>query len=93
MGPAAARRYTAGMEISEATGPFCQSCGMPLQNVEDFGTASDGLMAEDYCRFCFQSGLFTEPDLTMKGMIDRSVDFMGRRELIPNLKRWRQRRP
>jgi len=66
---------------------------MPLQNLEDFGTAADGLKAEDYCRFCYQSGLFTEPDLTVKGMIDRSADFMGRGEIIPNLKRWSQRRP
>lgn len=78
------------MQGTEAVGPFCQSCGMPLQNLEDFGTGPDGLAAQDYCRFCFQSGQFTEPDATMKGMIDRSVDFMGRKELIPNLKRWRK---
>lgn len=83
------------MPGEEATGPFCQSCGMPLRSLEDFGTGPEGLMAEDYCRFCFQSGVFTEPELTVQGMVDRSPDF-DRKRVIPELKRWRsesQRRP
>lgn len=78
------------MSAEEATGPFCQSCGMPLRSLEDFGTGPDGLKAEDYCRFCYQSGAFVEPDITMKGMLDRSEDFV-RKRLILDLKRWRPR--
>lgn len=81
------------MQGSEATGPFCRSCGMPIQNLEDFGTEADGLMAEDYCRFCFQSGVFTSPDIGMQAMIDRSLDVVGRKGVIPMLKRWQEKKP
>ncbi|MDD5304371.1 MAG: zinc ribbon domain-containing protein [Elusimicrobia bacterium] len=81
------------MQGPEATGPFCQSCGMPLRQPEDYGTEADGLMAEDYCRFCFQSGMFTAPDLSMQGMIDRSPDIPDRSRIIPALKRWQEKKP
>lgn len=55
----------------EATGPFCQSCGMPLQDPEDFGTSADGLKSEHYCRLCFQSGVFTRPEVSVQGVVDR----------------------
>lgn len=80
------------MHGPEATGPFCQSCGMPLENLEDFGTEADGLRAEDYCRFCFQSGVFTSPDINMQGMIDRSPDIPGQKQIIPTLKRWQEKK-
>jgi hypothetical protein len=85
-------------------GPFCQSCGMPLRNAEDFGTGAQGFRINEYCRYCFTDGAFTEPHLTMPQMIDRCVQVMTRRglmpkphalalmtEIIPNLKRWRVR--
>lgn len=77
---------------ARAPGPFCQSCGMPLEDPEDRGTEADGLMAEDYCRFCFQSGVFTEPRLGVEEMIGRGPDAEGRRRLIPGLKRWAAQR-
>ena len=33
----------------EATKVFCQSCAMPLENPEDFGTESCGAKSADYC--------------------------------------------
>lgn len=80
------------MRIPEATGPFCQSCGMPLEDVEDFGTQADGLKAESYCRFCFQSGVFTQPDISMEGMIDRYAAIKGRGRIIPTLARWQEKK-
>jgi hypothetical protein len=50
---------------------ICQSCGMPMEKPEDFGTNADGSNNKDYCCFCFQNGDFTSPDLTMEQMIDR----------------------
>jgi hypothetical protein len=79
---------------------ICQSCGMPMEKSEDFGTNADGSRNEDYCCFCFQNGDFTSPDLTMEQMIDRLVrlsDKMGMSQtqartlaktVIPKLKRW-----
>jgi len=85
----------------ELKGPFCQSCGMPLEKPEDFGTAASGFKINDYCRYCFQDGAFTEPDISMKSMIDKCVGIMAEQgimpepraralmtEMIPKLKRW-----
>lgn len=82
----------------------CQSCGMPL-SVQTFGTNASGTFNEEYCKFCFQKGGFTDPDLTLPQMIQNSV--MNLRHdpnvseekvqeliaLIPTLKRWRNSQP
>lgn len=83
-------------------GPFCQSCGMPLEKPEDFGTNSDGFRINDYCRHCFHAGAFTQPGITREQMIDHCVAVMADRgimpepearrlmtEVLPMLKRWR----
>ena len=44
----------------------CQSCGMPLNKEENWGTNADDSKTQEYCRFCFQNGKFTNPDLTME---------------------------
>ena len=82
-------------------GPFCQSCGMPLEKAEDFSTNADGYRNNDYCHYCFQNGAFTEPDISMQGMIGKCVGIMTQQgimpetqakammtEVIPKLKRW-----
>lgn len=80
---------------------FCQSCGMPMEKSEDFGTNKDGGRNEDYCAYCFKDGSFTA-DLTMEEMIAfcaEHVDDWGMkmtkeeaiammREQFPKLKRW-----
>jgi hypothetical protein len=66
-----------------------------------FGTLANGKETQEYCSFCFQNGKYTNPDATMKGMIDNSVRIMVKkmaipedraREIangtIPQLKRW-----
>ena len=79
----------------------CQSCGMPMQKDEDFGTEQDGGKNGDYCIYCYKDGAFTA-DLTMDEMIDfcagnvddwdvkitkeEAVAMM--RENFPKLKRW-----
>lgn len=72
--------------------PICQSCGMPMEKPEDFGSA-------DYCSFCFKDGAFTH-NLTLPEMIEHLVAFasqMGMPEEnarkmasanLPKLKRW-----
>jgi hypothetical protein len=74
---------------------------MPLEKPEDFGTATGGSRVNDYCHFCFQGGAFTEPGISMQGMIDRCVAIMAQQgimpeaqakalmtDVIPKLKRW-----
>jgi len=47
---------------------FCQSCGMPLNTSENFGTNADQSKNEDYCYYCFADGEFTQ-NITMDEMI------------------------
>ena len=39
---------------------FCQSYGMPLADVNDIGTNADGSRNEDYCKYCYKNGQFTQ---------------------------------
>ena len=76
---------------------------MPMEKSEGFGTNADGSRNEEYCCFCFKNGDFTNPDLTMKQMVDKLVGFSDKmgmtqaqaREIaqtvIPKLKRWQKR--
>lgn len=83
-------------------GPFCQSCAMPLEKPQDFGTDIGGFRVNDYCRHCFSNGAFTEPHITMPAMIDRCVAVMSTQgimpeaqarkllaDVMPRLRRWR----
>jgi hypothetical protein len=94
------------MFIQASKGPFCQSCGMPMQEASDFGMGADGLRINDFCHFCYDHGTFTEPEMTRQQMVDRCVTFMTRQtftpeweartlltDVIPKLKRWRQAPP
>ena len=80
---------------------YCQSCGMPLKNAEDFGTNADGSKNEDYCSYCYEKGEFTKA-CTLQEMIDMCVPIMVKEdgmkedearkmmnELIPTLSFWR----
>lgn len=91
------------MLTQQTKGPFCQSCGMPLEKPDDFGTGTNGFRINDYCHYCFQNGAFTEPNTTMQAMIDKCVGIMAQQrikpeaqakalmaEVIPKLKRWQK---
>lgn len=78
---------------------FCQSCMMPLSEGL-YGTEKDGSESEDYCKFCYQNGEFTD-DRTMEEMIDfcvpKTAEAKGiseeearkmSEEFFPKLKRW-----
>ncbi len=89
------------MERAQLEGHPCQSCGMPMKKDGDFGTEADGRKSEEYCVYCYQSGKFTQSDITLEGMQKRVYDMMvsqlgmpeeKAKELIdylPMLKRWR----
>jgi hypothetical protein len=82
---------------------ICQSCGMPLNNDENKGTESDGTLSQEYCKFCYQNGSFTDEGTTLEEKIEKNVriavDKMGMDEdearsmasnVLPNLKRWKK---
>ena len=78
----------------------CQSCYMPMDTEEKFGTKVDGSQSEDYCVYCYQKGAFTtsqtleqavEVNIPWWKSEDKSDDVARARimEVFPNLKRWR----
>jgi hypothetical protein len=56
---------------------------MPLEKPEDFGTAADGFRINDYCCYCYQDGAFTDPNISLQGMVDRCVGIMAQRGIMP----------
>ncbi|MFO0703950.1 MAG: zinc ribbon domain-containing protein [Patescibacteria group bacterium] len=81
---------------------ICQSCGMPMQNDNDFGTNADGSKNAEYCTFCFQNGKFADDGITLNGKIEKNIKLavgVGMsenkartmaNEIIPKLKRWKK---
>lgn len=80
---------------------ICQSCAMPVHKEDLLGTDSHGRKVDGYCKYCFQYGKFTEPEIGVKEMVDKCVGFITNagvmpeahvREMlsvvIPRLKRW-----
>jgi len=88
--------------IEQAQASICQSCGMPMNKPEDFGTNADGSPSSEYCRYCFQSGEFTakmEMPEFIEMQVKIAVEKLGMSEekaramaegTIPNLKRWQK---
>ena len=61
----------------------CQSCGMPMDSEDDFGTEADGALSDDYCTHCYQNGAFTEPNITIDGMAKVCGAIMSQLYAIP----------
>jgi hypothetical protein len=86
------------------TGPFCQSCGMPMQKDEDFGTEADGAKSERYCAYCYQNGQFTSSGMTMGEMAEFTAQRWSETDpnmtyeqalehmkgVLPQLERWKE---
>ena len=88
--------------IQQSQTPVCQSCAMPMNWSEVFGTNADGSKSEEFCTFCFQKGTFTAPDITVQEMIDKCISILTQQKAvpeeqaralmiktIPDLKRWK----
>lgn len=54
---------------------FCQSCGMPMQDPQYFGTNEGGSANAEYCCYCYKDGAFTQ-DCTMDEMIDHCIKYL-----------------
>ena len=82
----------------------CQSCGMPLKSEEDYGTNHDHTKNDQYCKYCYHHGHFTQEKITVDDMINHVVKIavkMGvdkkeaqekARSIIPYLNRWQQKK-
>jgi hypothetical protein len=88
-------------------GSFCQSCGMPLHKPEDHGTEANGSQSKKYCAYCYQTGEFREPEMTLDEMIEISAKGWSdqdpdvsleqartqMKQILPHLERWRALAP
>lgn len=54
---------------------YCQSCGMPMQTADQFGTNADGSANQEYCCYCYKDGAFVQ-DCTMEGMIEHCIKYL-----------------
>jgi hypothetical protein len=72
---------------------------MPIDNIEDRGTEKNWIPSDQYCKYCYQDGAFTSPDMTLGEMTKITEDAMRKRHLpdniiqqslkmLPTLKRW-----
>jgi len=50
----------------------CQSCSMPLKDLDDFGSSADGGLNPEYCVYCYRDGQFTN-DRTIDEMIESNL--------------------
>jgi len=79
---------------------FCQSCSMPLENDHFLGTEKDGTLSKEYCKFCYQDGVFVNPEMNLDEMRTVVKTQMEQRKIpaeiiekavtvLPFLKRWK----
>ncbi|MBS1933259.1 MAG: zinc ribbon domain-containing protein [Bacteroidetes bacterium] len=79
---------------------ICQSCSMPIDNIQDRGTEKDGTYSSEYCKYCYQNGAFVNPDIRvedMKSFIEKKMQEMKLPQsvvqqslsILPHLKRWK----
>ena len=79
---------------------ICQSCSMPIDKEELFGTNADGSKNEDYCVYCYKDGQFTDGIDNLTDYIEHSLQFAVHagmteeqmrehcKKVFPTLKRW-----
>lgn len=83
---------------------FCQSCTLPVDNIEDRGTEKDGSKSAVYCKYCYKDGVFTDPGMTLERMKSIALTEMKKQHIpdniiqqslnmLPTLKRWQRAFP
>lgn len=80
---------------------ICQSCGMPMSKISDFGTYDNGNLNTEHCHYCYKNGEFIDLGITMEEKNAKNINIaekMGKsveeattlaNSTIPKLKRWR----
>ena len=80
---------------------FCQSCSMPIDDINDRGTEKDQSKSTEYCKYCYKDGAFTEPEMTFEEMkstvtiqmqqMNLSHDIIQKSlDRLAHLKRWQR---
>jgi hypothetical protein len=80
---------------------FCQSCTMPIDDVSDRGTEKDGSKSDEFCKYCYQHGTYTDPAMSLQKMEEIVKNRMQKMHLpkdilqrslgmLLHLKRWQK---
>jgi hypothetical protein len=75
---------------------------MPLDSNEILGTEKDGSRNQEYCKYCYQGGAFTTPNMSLREMETLVKNKMEEMNLpadvttlavnrLPGLKRWKNK--
>lgn len=79
---------------------YCQSCGMPMTEPQEFGSERNGEKSKDYCVYCYEQGEFKQPNITLPEMIQICIPHMTETGMdeqqarnilnntLPKYKRW-----
>lgn len=54
---------------------ICQSCAMPLKQIDDLGANADKTANTEYCRYCFNDGKFSH-ERTIEEMVESNLKFL-----------------
>ena len=93
-------KMSLSMKTSEKN--ICQSCGMPMKNMTDFGTDRDGSINTEYCHNCYEEGEFTDQGISLEEKMARKIKIAEKlgmskatasklaRNTLPKLRRWRK---
>jgi hypothetical protein len=79
---------------------LCQSCSMPMEIDHVKGSEIDGSKSNEYCMYCYENGIFKDPDMSLGQMISVVETQMEKMNLpaklieasvikIPKLGRWK----
>jgi len=77
---------------------------MPIDGTELAGTERDGSKSNEYCKYCYQQGKFTDPDMTWDEMRKNVIEQMEKEKVpedmietavgrLQHLKRWSNKMP
>ncbi len=66
---------------------ICQSCGMPMDDDTDYGTAKDNSPSYDYCAHCFKGGEFTVKTGSAEEFVDKMIAAMAAEPDAPKMNR------
>ena len=84
---------------------ICESCGMPMHKLVDFGTNKDGTINTEYCHFCYLRGKFVDHGITLEQKIEMNISIAEKKGIsreeatilahskLPTLKRWKGMKP
>ncbi len=84
---------------------ICESCGMPMHHLSDFGTNRDSTINTEFCLFCFHDGVFVDHGIKLAQKIEKNINMVEKTDIpreegtilahstLPTLKRWKGLKP